>query len=110
MATYTREVATEFNFPNITIYRVLADGVLSSYEAIPDEGYVMYNTAANNTETQINPETGLEEEVPVTYYYTYRGFPKTKNFANFTWVAVPRSSVDENYIFGGGDNNDHEVM
>lgn len=106
MATYTREIATEFNFPNITIWRVLADSVLAFYEAKTNEGYVMYNPNANDTE--YNPET--MEEVPVTYYYVIKVMPKTCDFANFPWVAVPRDSVDENYIFGGGDNNDHEVM
>lgn len=105
MAVYTEEIATEFNFPNITISRVLADGVLASYRARTNPGYVMYNPNANDTE--LDPET--MEERPVTYYYVIKGLPKTYNFANFPWVAVPRDSVDENYIFGGV-NNDHEVM
>lgn len=106
MAVWTKELNTNYNFPHIDIYNRLCDGVLSGYQAISHDGYVMYDTTANNTET--DPET--MEEIPVTYYYTLRGFPKTFNFNNFTWVAVPRDSVDENYIFGGGDNNDHEVM
>lgn len=106
MATYTREIATDFNFPNITILKVLADGVLSFYEANANEGYVMYNPNANDTE----PDTITGEPVPVTYYYVYKGFHKNYNFANFPWVAVPRDGVDENYIFGGGGNSDHEVM
>lgn len=105
MATYTREIATEFNYPNITVWRVLKDGVLSAYEVKTDEGYVMYNPNANNTE--IDPET--MEARPVIYYYTIKGLNKNYNFANFPWVAVPRDSVDENYIFGIGDNN-HEIM
>lgn len=104
MATYTEEIATEFNFPNITIYQVLADGVLAFYRARTNEGYVMYDPNANDME--LDPDTN--EEVPVTYYYTIKVIPKTYNFANFPWVAVPRDSVDENYIFGV--DNDHEVM
>ncbi len=106
MAVWTKELNTNYNFPHIDIYNRLGDGVLSGYQAIAHEGYVMYDTTANDTE--IDPDT--MEERPVTYYYTLRGFPATFNFANFTMVAVPRDSVDENYIFGGGDNNDHEVM
>lgn len=106
MAIITEQIATEFNFPNITIYRVLSDGVLSAYKARPNEGYVMYNPNANDTE--IDPET--MEERPVIYYRTIAGFPKTYNFANFPYVAVLRSTVDENYIFGGGDNKDHEIL
>ena len=98
MAVYTEEIATEFNFPNITIYRVLADGVLASWRARANKGYVMYNPDANDVET--DPET-LEER-PVVYYYTIKGFTRNYNFANFPWVAVPRDSIDENYIFGEG--------
>lgn len=96
MATYTKEIATEFNFPNITIYRLLEDGELCGWEARTNEGYVMYNPNANDVE--LDPDT--MEEIPVTYYYTIKGFNPRYNFANFPWVAVPRDSVDENYIFG----------
>lgn len=105
MAVYIEEIATEFSFPNIIIYRVLADGVLASYRARTDKGYVMYNPNANDIE--LDPET--MEYKPVTYYYVIKGMPKTYNFTNFPWVAVPRDSVDENYVFGGGRNNDHEI-
>lgn len=51
------------------------------------------------------------EEVPVTYYYTVRSFPKRYNWENFSLVAVPRESVDENYIFGDvGTGNKPEIM
>lgn len=106
MATYTREIATEFNFPNITVWRLLCDGELYGWEALTNEGYVMYNPNANDTE--IDPDT--MEEIPVTYYYTIKGFPARYNFANFPWVAVPREGIDENYIFGGGNEPEHEVM
>lgn len=105
MAIYTREIATEFNFPNITVYKVLKDGVLSFYEVETNEGYVMYDTTANDVE--MNPET--METFPVTYYHTILCAPETYNFANFSWIAVPRDTVDENYIFGVG-NNDHETV
>lgn len=103
MATYTREIATEFNFPNITVYHVLADGVLTAYEVRTNMGYVMYNPNANDTE--LDPET--MQERPVIYCYAYKGMPKNYNFANFPWVAVPRNSVDKNYIFDI-NNDDRE--
>jgi hypothetical protein len=96
MVVITYEVATDIVFPNITVHRKFADGVHSGYEIYSNEGYVMYDTAANNTE--LDPDT--MEEVPVTYYYTWLSRPANFNFTNFTWVAVPRDSVDENYIFG----------
>lgn len=106
MATYTDVLNTNFNYPHIDIYSILKDGELNGYKAIAQDGYVFYDTTANNTE--LDPDT--DEEVPVTYYYTIRIYPKTYNFDNFSLVAVPRDSVDENYIFGGGDEPDHEIM
>lgn len=79
MAIYTKEIATEFNFPNITIYRVFKDGALTRWEAKPNEGYVIYDP---------NEDTGEE-----TYYGTTAGFPKAYDFANFTYVAVLQSEI-----------------
>lgn len=106
MANIVYEVATDIVYPNLTIERRLSDGVLAGYRVTPNESYVMYDT--NDNWTELDPETN--EEIPVTYYYTVALLPTNFNFDNFSWVAVPRSSVDENYIFGGGGNNDHEVM
>ena len=107
MAVYTYNISTEHNiYPNITVYDRFKDGVLNGWKVVVNEGYVMYCSTDNYTE--IDPETG--HEIPVIYYYTQSGLPLTYNWNNFAWVAVPRDSVDENYIFGVGDNNDHEVM
>lgn len=103
MAVYTKEVATEYNYPNLTVWRTLKDGELSSWEITPNEGYVMYDVNAVYYET--DPET--MEEVQVMYYYMSWGLPKNYNFANFHWAAKPRTEVDENYIFGVTDN-EHE--
>jgi hypothetical protein len=105
MAVYTYEVATEYNFPNLTVYKSFKDGVHNGWRINANEGYVYYDTAANDMD--FDPET--EEMIPVTYYYTVRHCPLNYNFNNFTLVAVPRDSVDENLIFGGGDN-DHETI
>lgn len=105
MAVYTMEVTTEYVFPNLIVYKKLKDGVHYAWRVVPVEGYVMYDTAANWTD--IDPVTG--EEIPVIYYYTSLDCPLNANFDNFTWVAVPRDSVDENYIFGV-DEPEHEVM
>lgn len=105
MAVYTYEVATEYNFPGITVYKSLRDGVQTGWRINANDGFVFYDTTANNTE--YNPDT--MEFVPVTYYYTVAALPMREDMVNFRWVAVPRDSVDENYIFGVGDN-EHEVM
>lgn len=104
MAVYTRELAKDITFPNMTVYRKLKDCVHYAWEIESNTGYVMYDTAAENTELDENGN-----EVPVIYYYTIFSCPLSYDFDNFSWVAVPEDSVDKNYIFGTG-NNDHEVM
>lgn len=96
MAVWTYELATEYSFPNISVYRKYRDGVHVSWYFSSNEGYVMYDTTKTDTET--NPDT--LEEIPVTYYYTRADCPIDFPFDNFTWVAVPRDSVDENYVYG----------
>ena len=98
-------LATDIVIPNISIYRTYYNGTHTGYRANANEGYVFYDKMANDME--YNPETGLE--TPVTYYYTIAILPLNTNFDDFHWVAVPRNSVDENYIFSD-TNNDHEVM
>lgn len=104
MATYTKELAKDITFPNITVYRQFCDGVHYGYEVLTNTGYVMYDTASENTELDENGN-----EVTVIYYYTIFSCPLSYDFDNFSWVAVPEDSVDKNYIFGTG-NDDHEVM
>lgn len=105
MAVYTYEVSTEHNFPNITVYRRLKDGVLNGWRVNTNEGYVMYDP--NDPHIDYDED---ENEITVFWYYTVKVLTLNYNFANFPWVAVPRNSVDDNYIFGGGNNNDHEIM
>ena len=104
MAVYTMEIATDYNFPNLTVYRKYRDGVHYAWRVTPNDGYVMYDTNANDVEYDENGN-----EYSVIYYYTSLDRPLNANWSNFSWVAVLRSSVDENYIFGLPDN-DHEVM
>ena len=112
MATYAEVLNTNFNYENINIFNVVNEetNALMNYNIRPADGYVLYDVNANDTELILNPETGDLEEIPVTYYRVLIGLPKTYNFNNFHWAAVLRSTVDENYIFGGGDNNNHEIM
>lgn len=106
MADWTYEVSVEHNiYPNITVYDRLRDGAPFGWRFNANDGYVMYDTSANNTERD---DEG--NEVPVTYYYTVYTASPRYNWDNFHWVAVPRSEVDENYIFGGPSDDNHEVM
>ena len=105
MAVYTFEVAEDIVFPNMTVYRKFKDGVHSAYRVNANDGYVMYDTTANNTE--LDPDT--MEEISVNYYYRMVGVPLSVNWSTFPYVAVPENEVDENYIFGL-DEPDHEIM
>ena len=103
MAVFTEELATDFNFPHIDIYRQYCDGEFDGYKVLAQSGYVFYDTTANDV--TLDPDT--EEEVPVTYYYTIRLLTRTYNMDNFSLVAVPRDSVPADMIFGVG--NDHVI-
>lgn len=105
MAEFRQELATDIVFPNISVFRKFRDGVHCGYEVYSNEGYGMYDTTANDTEI-LDPEIG---PVPTTYYCTWLSCPVNFDFANFTYVAVPRNTVPEDHIFGGGDNN-HEAV
>lgn len=98
---YREELATDFNFPHIDIYRRYHGDEFAGYNVLAQEGYVFYDTTANDTE--YNEE--LDAEVPVTYYYVRRIITRYYNMDNFSLVAVPRDSVPADMIFGGG--NDH---
>lgn len=103
MAVWTDVLDTSFNYPGIDIYQRLKDGAFNNYIARAQEGYVFYDTNADDKELD---EDG--NEVSVTYYYVIRIYPVNYNMANFSLVAVPRDSVPENMIFGVG-GNDHVV-
>ena len=117
MAVYTYEIANEFNFPNITVYKRFRDGELTGWRINANEGYVFYDTTEEYFDLQLDPETGLPMEdengnpieIQVNHYFRVAYLSLRHNFDNFSYVAVPESEVDENYIFGG-DDNDHEVM
>lgn len=107
MAVYTEQLATEYNFPNITIYKRFRDEIHCGYRIIPNEGYVMYDVTDEFYE--IDEETG--QEVQVIHYFTVCYAPLNYPLGEdtFPWRAVLRSSVDENYIFNVPEN-EHEVM
>lgn len=105
MAVYTYAVSKEHNiYPNLTVYDRFRNGVLYGWKVEANPGYVFHDTTENYTEPDKDGN-----EVPVTYYYTVMGISPYYNWANFALVAVPRDSVDENYIFGTTPGNNHEV-
>lgn len=106
MATYTYEVSTTHNnYENMTVYDRFRDGVQSGWRVNANEGYVMYQPSV--LYPSADPETG--EPIEVHNYFTLVMINPYYNWDNFDYVAVPRESVDENYIFGG-PNDKPEVM
>ena len=105
MADYTLVVDNTKNFPNITIYKQIANinGEHFGYMAKPNEGYVMYNPNSNDMELDENGNW-----IPTIYYRTIAGFPLNYDFSRFPYIAVLRSTVPADHIFGKGD--DMEVV
>lgn len=98
---YAEEITTDKVFPHITVYRTFMDGIQNGWRLATEVGFVMYDT--NDNYSIFDPDT--MEETPVTYYYTCAHCPLNYNFTAFPWVAVPRNSVDESYVFGAGTNS-----
>lgn len=93
---YTQEIDTRWVFPHITVYKKLRNGEHYAYSVKANDGFVMYDTTANNTE--LDPKT--MKEIPVNYYYKEYSAPLREDFSKFSWVAVLQSTVDKKYIFG----------
>ena len=105
--------------PNTTMQKMGVNGVDRQYKITPVSGYVMHSNTRDWVDE--NLETG-----ETTFYRGYtRGYSTvqiTYDFDNTTEIegytaygrygifARPESEVPENQIFGGGGNNDHEVM
>lgn len=98
-------------FPNTTQQAYYSDttNVLVTYRIYPNEGYVLRDNKGDWDET--DPITG-----ETTHYEAhYKG--STSVGANYDFATNPReieavleTSVPADQIFGGGGNNDHEVM
>lgn len=111
--------APDIILENMTAYRKYADGELSAIRVCANDGYVIYDTAENEMELVIDPETGepvIDPETgeyleqPVISYFTMVTIPaRFFSVDTFTWVAVPRDTVPEDRIFGV-DQPEHEIM
>lgn len=92
---FTEEKTSSLSFPNITIGRRLRNGQPCAYVASADDGYVIYDTAAENY-VQASPDAEPEK---VIYYHSKIICPLHFDFANFTWAAVPIAEANPKYIF-----------
>ena len=98
MDIYTREIESNFNHNNIIAYRKYCNGMQYAWSFEAAKGYVMYDTKANDF-IPIEDEYGNIIEEPCIFYCLSIFCPLNYDLDNFSWVAVPRESVDENYIY-----------
>ena len=99
MVTY--EISKEHNnYPNLTVYETLSDGVLAGWRVNADEGYVFYDTNDEHLETDEG-----EQEKPVIYYSAECYFPRTLDWNTFGLVAVLQSSIEDTNIHGDNASN-----
>lgn len=95
--------STTITLPNITVEEVLQDGVVRGYRLTADEGYVVYDTAANDVEPKEDPETGdyiFDEdgnivEVPVIHYFRQVTVPVNLPLEKWSWRAVREETAAE---------------
>jgi hypothetical protein len=100
------EIATDIIRDNITIERVYIDEVLKAYRLTANEGYVLHSPSLDSViEDPMTGETRTEQ-----YYYRQRTETSARPISTWDWHAVLESSVPADMIFGGGGNNDHEIM
>ncbi len=92
---FTEEKEKNLVFPNITIERRLRNGQPCAYIASADDGYVIYDTSAENY-IQDSPDA---EPQKVIHYHSRIICPLNFDFSNFTWAAVPVDEANPNYIF-----------
>ena len=109
MPNITNELLSPSLIENTTMYKKYIDGVHKVYSITPNEGYVLHDKVGDLI---VEDEVTGEEIVTLAYF---RGTCTCG--ANYDFAANPRefyavleSSVPADQIFGGGNNNDHEIM
>ena len=90
---------------NITVTEKLNNGVLFAYEIKANDGYVMHDNMWDYENADGEIVLGYCRSRTVAKNYDFTANPRE-------FYAVLESEVPDpdNQIFGGGNNNDHEVM
>ena len=111
MAGFTYEEVTPSIIENTTMRKVLMDGVHRLYEITPIDGYVLHDSRMDSPE--YDEETMTETGITLNgYRRSTASCPATYDFVTNPWgfYAVPESDVPADRIFGGGGNDNHEIM
>lgn len=108
MATVTTEPITTL-ITNTTMEKVYVDGVHTVYYITPISGYVLHDQKRDWMETDFDT---MEETLKLGYTRGTASCAANYDFAANPreFYAVPETDVPADQIFGGGGNNDHEVM
>lgn len=100
------ETSTEIAIPNIIVEKTFYDDEHMGYRLRPENGYVLHSPSQDVVvEDPMTGETRTEQ-----YYYREVNIPKVKPVSAWDWEAVLESDVPADMIFGGGNNNDQEIM
>lgn len=112
-------------YENTTMKARYVDDVIGHYRIYPVEGYVLHDKALDwedaildengNPVMEFDPETGapiFPTELKLGYTTGSATVPANYDFAANPreFYAVLADSVPDNQIFGGGGNNEHEVL
>ena len=68
-------------YPNLTVFDRFVNDVFIGWRVIPKNGYVISDKNSDKT------------------YFNDLHLPKNFNWSLFSYVSLPRNSVDEKYIF-----------
>lgn len=79
--------------PHIKVYAQYRDDTILYWDVRTDNGYVMYDADVEDIAFDKNGN-----DVPVTYYYARACIPAIYDFNTFSYVVVPRDSVNPKYI------------
>lgn len=121
----TFENVTPSLIPNTTMKKGILDGIHKNYQITPIAGYVLHDNTMDFSDRNFETmeETWKFGYSPSSVYVTCganydfsthtvtdeNGVSYTA-YGNRDFFAKLESDVPDNQIFGGGDNNEHEVM
>ena len=112
---YTYEDVVPSLIANTIMQKVFLNGVHKTFRVTPVDGYVLHDSARDWYVPEENVTTRGYTTGTATCAAAY-DFNTVTMIDGYTAVgareffARPRSEVPEDQIFGGGDNNDHEIM
>lgn len=123
MAVYTYEDIIPTIIPNTIMQKIYGDGIHVRYTVKAINGYVLHDTNRDYEEPDetgeiLTPKRGYttaRATCPATYTFTQSqvtiddGTVMTA-YGEREFFAIPENNVPADQVFGGGNNNNHEIM